>query len=548
MAEVRRVYSEIGWSWFLLTVPAFLLLGSLFSVGTLPDYDYWYVLNVLYEGSTFTTWRSGILVYSNEHLVSLPAFLYWCNLQITGGSNFGLSLIGWSYCFGQLYLVARANLRPPMQWAPRVVFFLAVGFFLFPPGAWYNFFKGTSGVMWLGSNFWSLAAMYGLWRFLHEGRGIWLVQVCGASLLALFSYSVCLPMFVVLAFFAFYGLSFRSKYAWSVLLWCVLLVCAAVFMSVRPDQVPEPLSYSVLEMLCLLSVLVGVPFSTSVALKSVCGVCGLYLVWKRGVAILRASERRVTFADMILLYSFGNILFMTLFRSDALAVDPETSRYQSLPALLWLSHFLHYSDWVMKKGRGAQSLFLGVVVTLIGMSSATYVPSIQRELRRQEMKGVMELALLFGVQDYSLTQEALIPDPDHVESFYSMVPLFKRIAHRPFSENSFGCPLPGSSLGSLLAGESVQAANFLVSTQPLSALHRRIVVKTPLLAGDCLVGIGADGHVNALAIPARVPVWPESFSVELGMQGWSGYSIAESISRFALCGREAGCQLLPVER
>jgi hypothetical protein len=135
----------------LALYPVFAMLVEVARAGRLQYIDYWYLLTrFLNPDGTIAGIGPGNL-QSNDHILGVPALVYWINIKLFAGDNrtLGVFVVGTAVVTVLVLRAALPKTLPPLLRAGIVVTASAL---LFSPHGLWNFTRAMSGTAWLTAN------------------------------------------------------------------------------------------------------------------------------------------------------------------------------------------------------------------------------------------------------------------------------------------------------------------------------------------------------------------------------------------------------------
>lgn len=514
-------------------VPASVILYFAMHAGTLPDCDYWGVLESILTDNGFSRDISAWLVRSNDHIVIIPKILYAINILLTSGSNTGLALIAWSAALAQvllLRLVITADIRKvPMR---GTLLLLIISIFIFNTKAAHNWIWGMSGTMWMMANLFVVATITFVYRFHITGRQIWLWNSLLVGLLAGFCYSTPLALWPALMLGAFL-LRFRPRYL--ILIVAATTVAYLFFLIgyVHPSYHPafERSLYQI--GLFALNFLGGLfidgPeyafFGRALALLGI--ILSVMVVW------LQAREGEGWREEcapwlMLQMYALGNGVLSGISRAGFGIDVALSSRYASLPAFFWLGFcamWLLYF-WRTERLRLYLPLPSAVIAVLIFQMYMGSFDNVKLFLDREERKAVAAVSLITGIYDERILKEAITPMP---EQLLPLVDRLKRIGHVPFNKWPEGCPRIDEKLeyAQMQVADGKQFFGSVDVITPFSPEAAKVQGWSYVPNGKirCVAIINSDGIVRGLAVQSQDrPDVATVLKIGTIKTGWEGYT------------------------
>lgn len=522
---------------FSLLGPAVIFIAVCFLVVQargIPDNDYWDIFSPMIKTLDEFPALTDLYMRSNEHIVAGAKLFYYINFYISGGDNFGLSVIAACFSFLIALIFSWTLSLSCVSRLETLVVGIAESIFVFTPLASHNFFLGMSGVAWIGANFFTVLAGFIFYRSAEQDRRYgYLVAVAAAAAAGQF-YSTGLTALCAIGIQGICSKTTRRIGVAIFVIGAAYVTLVGVFQQVPVQHAPRNFDFVQIAWFCLTFIGGGIATSEVVAipLGAVGLVTALLVV---GFIVLRSDGNIHRSAFWIALMSFAVMtsVLAAIGRSnmggDAAAL---ASRYATIPALFWVGLF------GAGQGLGRGSFFdhrfsntvLAAAAMLVLVNGA---PRLVDALARAEGKDLATLALSLGVKDPDLMQY-VTPAPDQ---YYAVEDYLKKFNHVPFDGRDFGCPSLGMQIDvSRQSGSIVGFIDTVSKTQ--DAQWARVSgwvadssgIRPPLLGSDlistyrCIALFDDDGTVIGLGLGGtRRPDVAKALGRGRDDYGWSGY-------------------------
>ncbi len=507
----------------------------------LPHYDYWEIFPpLLTPDGLHLTWDA-LYRRSNEHIVAITRLLYLLNYHVTGGDNYGLSVIACLFSLAIACLLSGVICGVVRPWPESLMLGAAIGVFAFTPMGAHNYLLGMSGVAWLGANLFMVAAACAMYRAQTRGA---LRFVGGAAVLGLLggqSYSTGL---MILCAIGIQGLLLPKTRRLGIAL-CVLGV-AYVLVVYALQQVPAKhgaRTFDPVRLASFVLTMIGGGLTPLQPVAKLWGAIGVawfaLLAWRHGAR--RSPMAPVTaFCMALASYALMNAGIGAIGRAgiggDAIAM---ASRYASLPALFWIALIglaLQPCGATAAPGPYQERRRVGVAAIALGMAMTMVAGASERVsglIERLAGSDIAALSLYLGVHDDDAIHQYVTPDQ---KELYALVPRLRQVRHLPFNGTFDQCPAIGSTVvvaepeplrGYIDAAERLQDQPWYRvrgwALDPDSA-SPPLVNRDALGDAVCVALVDPSGVVRGLGVGGvRRPDVAQAFQREHVAFGWQGY-------------------------
>lgn len=395
--------------------------------GELSTTDYWGIVPIFYSVQGFSSNPLDWLVRSNEHFIIIPSIIYAINILTTRGSNIGLSLV--TIIFASVQLLLLAALLPDKIKRSRPIYLLlilCISIFSFTPAAAHTWMRGYSGVAWVGSNMFAIAAIFCLKQLAIDQKLKWAIASIVFGITGYFTYSSSLALWPILCAAAIL-LKLQRRL---ILLFCSFasLIGTIFWLTYRtPDHHPSVTSLDPGAALAYFPVYLGAIFTFNTNLALGFGVIGLIAVASLVNYWLRLSPSPVKTSWMpwlaIQVYVVINALLTSISRSAYGLEQARETRYASLPSLFWLSLIVVTVLWLQQIRPNSQQRWriltpvFAVVTVLVlsmyhvGTAAAQYIADATA------FHPLVSLSVQLGVSDTDLLIYTVTPEPQQFLNF-----------------------------------------------------------------------------------------------------------------------------------
>ena len=416
--------------------------------GELSTTDYWGIVPIFYSVQGFSSNPWDWLVRSNEHFIIIPSIIYAINILTTRGSNIGLSLVTIIFASAQLLLLTA--LLPDKLKRSRPVYLLlllCISIFSFTPAAAHTWMRGYSGVAWVGSNMFVIAAIFCLKQLAIDQKLKWAIASIVFGISGYFTYSSSLALWPILCAAAVL-LKLQRRL---ILLFfgSASLIGTIFWLTYRtPDYHPSLTSLDPRAAVAYFPVYLGAIFTFNTNLALGFGVIGLITVAGLVNYWLRLSPSPVKTAWMpwlaIQIYVVINAFLTSISRSAYGLEQARETRYASLPSLFWLSLIVVIVLWLQQTHPNLQqrwrlltpvfAVITALVVSMyhVGTAAAQYIADATA------FHPLVSLSVQLGVSDTDLLIYTVTPVPEQFLNFtealkvHNLVPFNRDIRQENF--------------------------------------------------------------------------------------------------------------------
>ncbi len=431
-------------------LPASLIFYYALNAGALADNDYWgFITDILLIDGGFSSNLNDWVTRSNEHFVILPKLVYAANLILTGGNNVGLSLFAWLMAMLQVIVLYRfipLNKKQPTLFI-ALLFFVAV--FIFNPRQAHNWILGMSGVAWISANFFSIYALTSLHSYAQTEQKTDFLKTIVLSLCAIATYSTSLALFPTLII-AVFLLEVKRKDQLFITVFSVTILVFYFATYSTPSYHPS-IERSVITLGTYFIAFMGALFSVQLTAALIFGFLGLasslffiYCIYQQ------KTHWKVSLPWIFIqLFACGNAAMASLARSGFGVAQAFSSRYQSLPALFWLSWimlaFIFFFQLRAKYRQGALSVLLSTSSVMIVLTYLVGIPTANPLLKRAEKKSLALASIYSGAYDLKLIQNTFSTGISF-NSLKNFSNFLQANHHIPFNGIFKSCPEMGSKI------------------------------------------------------------------------------------------------------
>lgn len=441
-------------------LPAGLILYYALHAGALPDNDYWAeIVAVITPQGEFSTHLHDWFRRSNEHYTLLPKIVYAVNLALTGGNNIALSLFAWLMAWAQLVLLVTIF---PVKYKQQAGFFtlllLITALCLFNPRQAHNWILGMSGTAWIAANFFSLASLVALHRYVASKSRLNFSLIFVFGLCAVATYSTSLGLFCTLMIAAFlYPLNTLERVSISVFSIIVLGLYLGSYST--PDYHP-PIQRSAFILANYFFNFIGGFFTVQLNGALISGIFGVVSSLLMVLSIYRNKIFRNKAIPWVCiqLYACANAAMAALARSGFGLDLAFSSRYGSLPALFWLAWIMlavMVSMPLRRQYRHSAYTLILLVSALITINSYRIGHDVAKPLLERAERKFLTLAALYShAYDLRLITSSIATDVK-IEAVEKIVSSLVTSQHIPFDGRFKDCPEMGNKISQAMAGSSV---------------------------------------------------------------------------------------------
>ena len=380
---------------------------------SLPDYDYWSMIEGLVTGNGLHLTLSNLFRHNNEHLAVIPKLIYAANYLATSGSNTELiivSIVIGAACSALLLYLARHLLRDtPWRLAACAVLFPLA---MFSAKLGEDYFRGMGGVVWLTANLFVILSAAALAKAVASGRPTWLFASLVTGLLGILSSNVAVYSLLVLLVFCL-AILFLPRFRNLVPTTSVVIVAAliVVFLGLGFAYRNESSSPWTLNPFALISyVLTSLGNALTMGIQKIqapmAPLIGFVILAIGVLSIYRlTAERRIGDAllwIMLFFYAPFNALVIGIVRLNHDPSGATASRYQSPVAISLIATIVLMLAALPKPSQSRRSTLLRgaavatlVVVAVVLTANRAYVGHYTR---KSEIKVLSEIAFRQGLE------------------------------------------------------------------------------------------------------------------------------------------------------
>lgn len=436
-----------GWILAIIAAaPLLLWISFVPDMGRLPSNDYYWITGSLVSGEqNLENLADWLTIRSNEHIVTLPAIVYFANITLSHGDNRVLS----AFTLLQSVLLSLLLVRL-FRWQierPSTFDYIVaatVGGFVFTPAAAHCVVLGFAGTIWIFATTLCVASISGLvWSSrIRPGQFPWPAIV--PALLGTLTNTTALPLWPILVVGAvLLGLD-RRQTLMILAIGIVVVSAVAVGWERMPFHPASNISNPVL-ILRYAAALLGGMFVTKPNIAAIIGTAGLVAGCGLGVAAVfrRSSSTRPSVAawSMLLMWAVSNAVIVAVGRSNFGLEQAMASRYVTISTLFWVGVLGLVVEATVRQGRQFRNVIVVLMSALFAASWIRGWPLLQANLELAAMQPIAEEALLLDVDDVS-AYRILSPAPEQVPHFSWYL---RAIGHVPFDSTSK--PEFGSEVG-----------------------------------------------------------------------------------------------------
>lgn len=513
-------------------VPASLILYYAIHAGGLPDNDYWGEMERIINeqdgefSSNFQDW----IKRSNEHYTLLPKLVYAANLLVTGGNNIGLSLFSWFMALLQVLLLYR--LIPVKNKQHTILFtvlLFAVAVFIFSPRQAHNWILGMSGTAWITANFFSIAAIVALHRYVISNYRVNFYLIFFFSLCAVATYSTSLALFPTLVIAAFlYRLNRQEKLM--ITSFGIIILCFYYATFSTPSNHPA-IQQSVTVLVTYILGFIGALFTLQIKYALIGGVFGVVSSVLISVYIYQKNTRWIIIIPWLsmLFYVCGNAAMAALARSGFGIDQVFASRYGSLSALFWLAWIMIALTACLQLNLIYRKLSLFI---LLSLSSVIIINTYRVGqlvaaplLERAEKKSLSLASIYSHAIDIELINATGLPLVPYGE-MESIINRLAAVQHIPFNGLFKQCPKIDSKISNI---QSVDTEQVLGAIEQIRLLNHKVIEVNGWAyngpAPVCIVLTNQNDIVRGIASYGieRLDVVEAIPAVLSNHSGWQGY-------------------------
>ena len=413
----------------LALYPVFAMLVEVGRAGRLQYIDYWYLLTRFLNPDGTVAGFGPDNLQSNDHILGIPALVYWINIKLFAGDNrtLGVFVVATAVVTVLVLRAALPRALPPLVRAGVVV---AASALLFSPHGLWNFTRAMSGTAWLTAN---MIVVIALWLG-TKGKWwpAWIAALVGAV-----TYGSAFAVWPVLALIAF----LRKDPWWKRVVPLVVGVLIVGFWlaSQPPNPLPGSPTSDLGSLLYNLLIVIGHLWTAETSGVAVFAG-GVILAGYAALASGRiAREPQFRFWWALAVFAFLGSGMIAASRVDYGLESGMESRYTSFSVLMSVPLFV-LTAAVLHRRYAHREVAITTTLIVAGLLGFTLGAPSAVEERKLVQEHFLEAVAIRGGFSDSFRR---LPDADE------LVPRLQALHHYPFTDDfTLGCG--GPELGTKL--------------------------------------------------------------------------------------------------